>query len=86
MKQCDGQIEMTDYLKSKIKCGKVKDLTDWINSQGKAQYTQILEIVRETYEREKDSADLIERITNAVSVYVLTQSMGYMKYLIDESE
>ena len=86
MKQCDGQIEMTDYLKSKIKCGKVKDLTDWINSQGKAQYTQILEIVRETYEREKDSADLIERITNAVSVYVLTQSIGYMKYLIDESE
>ena len=86
MIQCDGQIEMTDYLKSKIKCGMVKDLTAWINSQGKAQYTQILEIVRETYEREKDSADLIERITNAVSVYVLTQSMGYMKYLIDESE
>ena len=86
MIQCEGQIEMTDYLKSKIKSGRVKDLTAWINSQGKAQYTQILEIVRETYEREKDSADLIERITNAVSVYVLTQSMGYMKYLIDESE
>ena len=27
MKQCDGQIEMTDYLKSKIKSGMVKDLT-----------------------------------------------------------
>ena len=33
--ECEGQIEMTDYLKSKIKCGRVKDLTAWINSQGK---------------------------------------------------
>lgn len=82
--ECEGQIEMTDYLKSKIKCGKVKDLTEWINSQGKAQYTQIGEIVRNTYEREKDSADLVDRITNAVSVYILNQSMGYMKYLRDE--
>ena len=41
MIQCDGQIEMTDYLRSKIKSGRVKDLTAWINSQGKAQYTQI---------------------------------------------
>lgn len=86
MIQCDGQIEMTDYLKSKIKSGMVKDLTAWINSQGKAQYTQIGEVVRETYEREKDSPDLVDRITNAVSVYVLSQSMGYMKYLREESQ
>ena len=86
MIQCDGQIEMTDYLKSKIKCGKIKDLTDWINSKGKAQYTQIKEVVKDTYEREKDSADFVDRITNAVSVYVLTQSIGYMKYLRNESE
>lgn len=86
MKQCDGQIEMTDYLKSKIKSGMVKDLTAWINSQGKAQYTQIGEVVRSTYEREKDSSDLIGRITNAVSAYVLNQSIGYMKYLRDECE
>ena len=86
MTQCDGQIEMTDYLKSKIKCGRAKDLTAWINSQGKAQYTQIGEVVRETYEREKDSPDLVDRITNAVSVYVLTQSSGYMKYLREKSE
>ena len=86
MNQCDGQIEMTDFLKSKIKSGRVKGLTAWINSQGKAQYTQIGEIVRETYEREKDSDDLIERITNAVSVYVLRQSMGYMDYLKKECE
>ena len=86
MIQCEGQIEMTDYLKSKIKSGMVKDLTAWINSQGKAQYTQIREVVREIYEREKDSPDLVDRITNAVSVYVLTQSSGYMKYLREESE
>ena len=66
MIQCEGQIEMTDYLKSKIKSGRVKDLTAWINSQGKAQYTQIREVVREIYEREKDSPDLVDRITNAV--------------------
>ena len=86
MIQCEGQIEMTDYLKSKIKCGMVKDLTAWINSQGKAQYTQIGEVVKETYEREKDSPDLVDRITNAVSVYVLKQSIGYMNYLRKESE
>ena len=84
MIQCDGQIEMTDYLKSKIKSGRVKDLTAWINSQGKAQYMQIGEVVRETYEREKDSPELVDRITNAVSVYVLNQSMGYMNYLSKE--
>lgn len=86
MIQCDGQIEMTDYLKSKIKSGTVKDLATWINSQGKAQYTQIGEVVSEAYERYKDDADMIGRITNAVSVYVLNQSMGYMKYLRSESE
>lgn len=84
--ECDGQIEMTDYLKSKIKSGEVKDLTAWINSQGKAQYTQIGEVVSEAYERYKDDADMIGRITNAVSVYVLNQSTGYMKYLRSESE
>ena len=86
MIQCDGQIEMTDFLKSKIKSGRVKDLTAWINSQGKAQYTQIGEVVRDAYERYKDSDELVDRITNAVSVYVLTQSMGYMEYLRKESE
>ena len=86
MNQCDGQIEMTDFLKSKIKSGRVKDLTAWINSQGKAQYTQIGEVVRDAYERYKDSDELVDRITNAVSVYALNQSMGYMEYLRKESE
>ena len=86
MIQCDGQIEMTDYLKSKIKSGRVKELTAWINSQGKAQYTQIGEVVADAYERYKDSDELVDRITNAVSVYVLNQSMDYMEYLRKESE
>lgn len=62
------------------------DLTTWINSQGKAQYSQIGEIIEEVYNREKDSGELVERLTNAVSVYVLNQSMGYMDYLRKESE
>ena len=86
MTQCDGQIEMTDYLESKIKCGRVKDLTAWINSQGKAQYTQIGDVVKSAYERYKDSPELVDRITNAVSVYVLQQSMGYIEYLRNESK
>ena len=86
MNQCDGQIEMTDYIKSKIKSGRVKDLTAWINSQGKAQYTQIREVVRDAYERYKDSDELVGRITNAISVYVLNQSMDYMEYLRKELE
>ena len=86
MIQCDGQIEMSDYLKSNIKSGRVKDLTAWINSQGKAQYTQIGDVVKSAYERYKDSPELVDRITNAVSVYVLNQSMGYMDYLRNESK
>ena len=86
MKQCEGQIELTEYLKSKIVGKEIKDLTSWINSQGKAQYTQIGEIIEQVYEQEKDSAELVDRLTNAVSIYVLDQSMGYMKYLRKESE
>lgn len=86
MIQCEGQIEMTDYLKSKIESGMVKDLTAWINSQGKAQYTQIGDVVKSAYERYKDSPELVDRIINAVSVYVLNQSMGYMEYLRNEAK
>lgn len=84
--ECDGQIEMTDYLKSMIKSGTVMDLTDWINSQGKAQYVQIKDVVKNIYEKEKNSDDLVDRITNAVSVYVLEKSMGYMDYLRKKSK
>ena len=86
MSDFDGQLTITDYLKSQIKIKNVMDLTAWINSQGKAQYAQIGEIIEDIYNREKDSGELIERLTNAVSVYVLNQSMGYMDYLRKESE
>lgn len=82
----DGQFELTDFLGKKIESKSVMDLTAWINSQGKAQYAQIGEVVRNAYNLNKDSAELIERLTNAVSVYVLDQSMGYMDYLRKESE
>lgn len=61
------------------------DLTQYINSQGKAQYTQIGEVVRNTYNLNKDSEELLDRLTNAISVYVLEQSIGYMDYLRKES-
>ena len=86
MNQCDGQIEMTDYLKTMIISGKVKNLTGWINSRGKFQYDQIKDVVRSTYEREKDSVYLVDKITNAVSIYALDMSDGYMKYLKDQSK
>lgn len=82
----DGQFELTDFLSKKIESKSVMDLTAWINSQGKAQYTQIGEVVRNAYNLNKDSGELVERLTNAVSVYVLNQSMGYMDYLRKESE
>ena len=83
---CDGQITLTDYLKSKIKSGEVKDLTNFINSQGKAQYTQIWEVIHNSYERYKDDEYMLDRMTNAMSVYVLEQSMKYMDYLRKEAE
>lgn len=84
--ECEGQIELTDYLSSQIVNRSVMDLTSWINSQGKAQYNQIGEVVRSIYEKEKESPDLVGRITNAVSIYVLNQSRGYMDYLREQSK
>lgn len=83
--ECDGQIDMTEYLQSQIKCGRVKDLTAWINSQGKAQYTQIEEVVERAYEDYHGSPEFVERLTNVISIYVLKQSIGYMDYLKRES-
>ena len=86
MSDFDGQLTITDYLKSQIKIKNVMDLTAFINSRGRAQYKQIEDIVSKTYEQNKDSDDVIGRITNAVSVYVLDMSMKYMDYLRKESE
>lgn len=83
----NGQFEITDFLSIRIKNRSVMELTDWINSQGKAQYTQISEVVRNSYDlnKDKDSEELLDRLINDVSVYVLKQSMGYMDYLRKES-
>ena len=86
MSDIDGQLTITDYLKSQIKIKNVMDLTAFINSQGKAQYKQIYDIVSKTYEQNKASDDIVGRITNAVSVYVLDMSMKYMDYLRKECE
>ena len=82
--ECDGQITITDYLASKIERREVKDLTAWINSQGKAQYGQVKDVIRNT--KILDDEDDIDRMTNKVSVYVLNMSLGYMEYLRGESK
>lgn len=87
MYQCEGQISITELLQSKIQTKTVMDLTEWINSQGKAQYTQIKELVKDKcheFDITEDS-EKIDRLTNSISVYVLTQSSGYMEYLRKES-
>ena len=86
MSDIDGQLAITDYLKSQIKIKNVMDLTAFINSHGNAQYKQIEDIVSKTYEQYKASDDIVGRITNAVSIYVLDMSMKYMDYLRKECE
>ena len=84
MSDVGGQLTITDYLKSQIKIKNVMDLTAFINSQGKAQYTQIQEVVFKSYEDYKEDDDFLERMTNAISIYVLSVSNGYMDYLRKE--
>lgn len=84
--ECEGQLTITDYFKQQVVSGKIMDLTRWINSSGKAQYTQVGELVNKALEdygieATKEQAD---RLTNAISVYILTQSSGYMDYLRSE--
>ena len=74
MSDFDGQLTITDYLKSQIKIKNVMDLTAFINSQGKAQYTQIQEVVFKSYEDYKEDDDFLQRMTNAISIYVLSVS------------
>jgi hypothetical protein len=73
----EGQLTITDYLKSQIELKQVMDLTEWINQQGDAQYIQVKNILREFITDE----ELLDRITNKVSCFILDQSLGYAKYL-----
>ncbi len=86
--ECEGQIELTDYLSSQIVKREVMDLTSWINSQGKSQYQQIGDVVKKAckdYKIELSDRSM-DNITNMVSIYVLQQSSGYMAYLREQSK
>lgn len=80
----DGQITITDYFSKQIKKGAVMDLTNFINSSGKAQFTQVRELIEHTgiLKSEED----IFSMANAVSVYILDKSLAYMEYLRKETE
>lgn len=86
----NGQFEISDFLREKIEEKSVMSLTSWINNQGEAQYSQIAKVVEKAYNFYKSNveteSELIDRITNAVSVYILNQSIGYMDYLRKESK
>ena len=75
----DGQITITEYLSKQLENRKVDDLTAWINKQGKAQYGQVKDVIRETGILTDEEE--IDRLTNKISVYILKMSMGYMNYL-----
>ena len=78
----DGQITITDWLQSKIKSRNVYDLTEWINQQGKSQYGQVKDVIKKTGVLESNYQT--DRLTNAISVYILEMSRGYMNYLKEE--
>lgn len=52
---CDGQITISDYLAAKIRNKEVKDLTNWINSQGKCQFDQIGDV--HAFDEEQEEED-----------------------------
>lgn len=82
----DGQITITEYFASKIAKKEVMSLTDFINSQGRSQYKQIGDVIERTYENAKDTEHIVDKLTNAVSVYIHRQSMRYMDYLRKEAD
>lgn len=84
--EVDGQLTITDYLKSQLELRQVKDFTEFLNSQGKSQYQQIGDVIKKAYEDYKDCEDTLDRITNSVSIYVLDQSIKYSNYLRNEAK
>ena len=82
--ECDGQMTITDYLAQKIENRTVKDLTKWINSQGKCQFDQIGDVIRQS--KILDDEEDIYLLTNKISVYVLNMSLGYMEYLREQNK
>lgn len=66
----------------------LKSLTEFINSLGDSQYNQIKKVITETcaYEKAEVSAELIDRITNRVSIWLIGVGSGYRKYLRQKSQ
>lgn len=83
----EGQITLTDFLSKQIVKKRIDGFTEFLNKQGESQYKQIGKIVVDTYKKNKDKpeGDLLDYITNNVSVYVLKQSMQYDKYLQEQA-
>ena len=77
------QITLTEYLATKIEKREVMGLTEWINSQGKCQFDQIGDVIRES--KLLDDEEEIYLLTNKISIYVLDMSLGYMDYLREEN-
>lgn len=86
--ECEGQLTITDYFKQQVVSGKIMDLTSWINSSGKAQYTQVRELANKALKDYGIEAtnEQVGRLTNRISVYILDQSCGYMEYLRGECQ
>ena len=80
------QLTITELLKSKIELRQVKDFTAFLNSQGRSQYNQIGDVINKAYEDYKDDENMLDRITNCISIYVLDQSRKYSDYLRSESK
>ena len=80
------QLTLDEYFAMQVRKREVMDLTAWINSSGTCQYPQIKKLITEVYEQNKDSEELIDRLTNAVSVYILDKSSGYSRYLREKCE
>ena len=83
MDNIGGQINFNDFFTKPSLDIKPKTLVDFINSMGTAQYTQIEDVISKTVECGKYdiSDEVIGRITNSVSIWLLRIGGEYKKYL-----
>ena len=79
----DGQIDFNSYFTNPKLDIKPKSLVEFINGMGTAQYTQIGNVIAKTvdYEQYEIDSEIIGRITNNVSVWLLDIGTEYRKYL-----
>lgn len=79
----DGQINFNDYFEKQKLDIKPMLLVDFINGMGTAQYTQIGNVISQSVSRYGTEIDeeLIGRITNNVSVWLLKIGSAYANYL-----